>query len=105
MGLAKTPYALDAGDGNSDGFPDSGQSDVTTLLSNEGWFTLQMTDPPDVEGQSQLTNVALATGVGSLATNLGVFDTSLGGLSFTASFVGTEPVAFDLIAPLAWQHR
>ena len=99
-GPGQTSYALDAGDGNSDGFPDSGQSDVTTLLSNEGWFTLQMTDPPDVEGQSQLTNVALATGVGSLATNLGVFDTSLGGLSFTASFVGTEPVAFDLIAPL-----
>ena len=99
-GPGQTSYALDAGDGNSDGFPDSGQSDVTTLLSNEGWFTLHMTDPPDVEGQSQLTNVALATGVGALATNLGGFDASLGGLSFTASFVGTEPVAFDLIAPL-----
>jgi hypothetical protein len=59
-----------------------------------------MTDPPDVNGQSQLTNVALATDLGTVATNLGVFDTSLGGLSFTASFVGTEPVAFDLIAPL-----
>jgi len=99
-GSGQTPYVLNTGDGNSDGVPDSGQSDVTTLLSDKGWFTLHMTDPPDVSGQSQLTNVALATDLGTVATNLGVFDTSLGGLSFTASFVGTEPVAFDLIAPL-----
>ena len=99
-GFSDPPSVLDTGDGNSDGLPDSGQADVTTLLSDKGWFTLHMTDPPNVSGQSQLTNVALATGVGKVATNLGSFDTSLGGLSFTASFVGTEPVAFDLIAPL-----
>jgi hypothetical protein len=99
-GLNQSRSLLDTGDGNSDGVPDSGQTDVTTLLGDKGWFTLHMTDPPDVNGQSQLTNVALATGVGKLATNLGSFDTSLGGLSFTASFVGTEPVEFDLIAPL-----
>ena len=89
-----------AGDGNSDGLPDSVQDYVATVQSADGWFTLQGKDLPDEGCTSQLRSVALASSLGFVDTNLGRVDLQLGGVSFTADCVDSDPVSFDLIAPL-----
>lgn len=94
------PIQLVAGDGNSDGIPDSGQKGVATLESADGWFTLQGTDLPNVGCTSQMRSVALASSLGLVNTNLGKVDLALGGVSFTADCTGSDPVSFDLITPL-----